>query len=163
MGSTPSRPTAHTLRWRFDARRAISHLTSQPTNPRGCLNWDRSASASFCFLSMTSVNSLVRAFRPWRLTTWRRAAGGERPSHEDAPRYPLVRSNARFCGARGRRGTSLPALRWSGAPPWSLLKRKSPHLHRSCSFIRVGHGWDDHGPPGLHTPSTVAIVSATTS
>src|SRR5215470_2178402 len=61
VGSTPSRPTAHTLRWRFDDRSAISHPASQPANPRGCLNWDRSASASFCFLFMTSVNSRLRA------------------------------------------------------------------------------------------------------
>src|SRR5262245_3849391 len=68
VGSTPSRPTAHTLRWRFDDRSAISHPASQPANPRGCLNWDRIASASFCFLFMTTVNSRLRAFRPWCLT-----------------------------------------------------------------------------------------------
>ena len=67
VGSTPSRPTAHTWRWRVDDRSAISHPASQPANPRGCLNGDRIASASFCFLFMTAVNSRLRAFRPWCL------------------------------------------------------------------------------------------------
>jgi hypothetical protein len=33
VGSTPRRPTAHTLRWRFDDWSAISHPTSHPAPP----------------------------------------------------------------------------------------------------------------------------------